>query len=86
MLERRRDHGHDDPAAAVMHQPVTFKGEVRIGEGCWIGIGAVILPGVTIGRNAVVAANAVVTQDVPDFVVAGGIPAKVLKDRRDARV
>ena len=44
-----------------------------------ISIGAIICPGVTIGRNAVVAAGAVVTKDVPDNVVVGGNPAKVIK-------
>ena len=51
-------------------------GAVTINDGCWIGIGAVILPGVEIGRNAVVGANAVVTRNVPDFAVVGGVPAR----------
>ena len=53
--------------------------KVTIKEKAWIGIGAIILPGVTIGRNAVVAAGAVVTKDVPDNTVVGGNPAKVIK-------
>jgi acetyltransferase-like isoleucine patch superfamily enzyme len=52
---------------------------VTIKEKAWICIGAVICSGVTIGRNAVVAAGAVVTKDVPDNVVVGGVPAKVIK-------
>ena len=52
---------------------------VRIREGAFIGMGAFILPGVTIGRHAVVAAGAVVTKDVPDFTVVEGIPAKPVK-------
>jgi acetyltransferase-like isoleucine patch superfamily enzyme len=52
---------------------------VILQEGCWIGIGAVILPGVTVGRNSVVAANAVVTKDVPDRVVVGGVPARNIR-------
>ena len=54
--------------------PVVFK------RGCYIGAGALILPGVTIGEKAVVAAGAVVTKDVPPNVVAGGVPAQVLKE------
>ena len=54
-------------------------GKVVIEENAWIGIGAIICPGVTIGRNAVVAAGAVVTKDVPDNVVVAGVPAKVIK-------
>ena len=54
-------------------------GQVTIKENAWICIGAIICPGVTIGRNAVVAAGAVVTKDVPDNVVVGGIPARIIK-------
>ena len=54
-------------------------GKVTIRENAWIGIGAVICPGVTIGKNAVVAAGAVVTKDVPDNVMVGGVPAKFIK-------
>lgn len=52
-----------------------------IGSDVWIGDGAVILPGVTIGTGAVIAANAVVIRDVPPYAVVGGVPAKVLKQR-----
>lgn len=51
----------------------------RLKQGCWIGINAVILPGVTIGKNSVVGANAVVNKDVPDNTVVAGIPAKIIK-------
>ncbi len=54
-------------------------GKVTIKENAWIGIGAIICPGVTIGKNAVVAAGAVVTKDVPDNVVVGGNPARIIK-------
>jgi hypothetical protein len=54
-------------------------GKVTIKENAWICIGAIICPGVTIGKNAVVAAGAVVTKDVPDNVMVGGNPAKVIK-------
>lgn len=46
----------------------------------WIGAGAMILPGVTVGENAIVAAGAVVTKDVPDNAVVAGVPAKVLRN------
>ena len=55
-------------------------GMVTIKENAWICIGAIICPGVTIGRNAVVAAGAVVTKDVPDNVVVGGNPARIIKN------
>lgn len=52
---------------------------VHIGNNVWIGCNCVILPGVTIGDNAVVAAGAVVTKDVPENSVAAGVPAKIIK-------
>lgn len=52
---------------------------IHIKKNAWIGASATILPGVTIGENAVVAAGAVVSKDVPDNVLAGGIPAKIIK-------
>ncbi|MGB0387485.1 MAG: acyltransferase [Ardenticatenaceae bacterium] len=52
---------------------------VKIGNGCWVGARAIILPGVTIGEGSVVAAGAVVTKDVPPHTVVGGIPAKVIR-------
>ena len=54
-------------------------GKVTVKKNVWIGIGATICPGVTIGENSVVAAGAVVTKDVPDNVVVGGVPAKIIK-------
>ncbi|SDD06858.1 maltose O-acetyltransferase [Paenibacillus sp. UNCCL117] len=57
-----------------------FGKPVTIGNNVWIGGRAVINPGVTIGDNAVIASGAVVTKDVPDNVVVGGNPAKVIKN------
>ncbi|MBQ8381561.1 MAG: sugar O-acetyltransferase [Clostridia bacterium] len=53
---------------------------VRIGKNCWIGAGAVILPGVTIGDNSVIGAGSVVTHDIPANVVAVGNPCRVLRE------
>ena len=61
-------------------------GQVTIKENAWICIGAIICPGVTIGKNAVVAAGAVVTKDVPDNAVVGGNPAKVIKHLLNTRM
>src|SRR5690554_590160 len=57
-----------------------FGKPVRIGHNVWIGGLAVINPGVTIGNNVVIASGAVVTKDVPDNVVVGGNPARVIKE------
>ena len=55
-------------------------GHIHIRKNAWIGAGATVLPGVTIGENAVVAAGAVVSKDVPSNTVVGGIPAKHIKN------
>lgn len=73
------DHRFADTTVPIRRQGDQFAGAVTLRDGCWLGIGAVVLPGVTIGRNAVVAANAVVTRDVADFTVVGGIPARPIK-------
>ena len=66
-----------------MPQPgdLPFKGDTVIGNDVWIGYEAVILPGVTIGDGAIVAATSVVTKDVPPYTVVGGNPAKPLRQR-----
>ena len=60
------------------HTKYTY-GKVLIKKNAWLGMNVTICPGVTIGEYAVVAAGAVVTKDVPDFAVVGGVPAKVIK-------
>lgn len=56
---------------------------VHIGKNCWIGAGAVIVPGVTIGDNVVIGAGSVVTKDIPSNVVAVGNPCKILREIND---
>jgi acetyltransferase-like isoleucine patch superfamily enzyme len=73
------EHGFTDISQPVIAQGDVFRGDVVLKDGCWLGIGVVILPGVTIGRNAVVAANSVVNRDVDDFTVVGGAPARFIK-------
>ena len=55
------------------------KGTVIIKKNAWLGEGVAVMPGVTIGENSVIGANAVVTKDIPDNSIAVGIPAKVIK-------
>ena len=73
------NHNFGDAARRIDEQGVSTK-PVVIGDDVWIGANAVILPGVTIGRHCVIAAGAVVTKDVPDYTLAGGVPAKTIKD------
>ncbi|MDR2385470.1 MAG: sugar O-acetyltransferase [Tannerella sp.] len=56
-----------------------YPAPIKIGKKVWIRAGAVILPGVTIGENAIVAAGAVVSKDVPDNAIVGGVPAKTIR-------
>ena len=60
------------------HTTYTY-GKVTVKKNAWLGMNVTICPGVTIGEYAVVAAGAVVTKDVPDYAVVGGVPAKVIK-------
>lgn len=69
----------DIPMNKQGHKP---KRKVIIKSDVWIGNRVIILPGVTIGHGAIIGAGAVVTKDVPDFAVVGGVPAKVLKYRK----
>lgn len=64
----------------VENRQTLTTGKIHIKKNAWIGANATILQGVTVGENSVVAAGAVVSKDVPDNVVVGGIPAKVIKN------
>jgi len=72
------NHNFADTTKRIDEQGITTR-PVVIGDDVWIGANAVILPGVTIGRHAVIAAGAVVTKDVPEKTLVGGVPAKIIK-------
>jgi acetyltransferase-like isoleucine patch superfamily enzyme len=71
-------HQYEDINVPIKNQPVKQLGEVYIGDGSWIGENACII-GARIGKNCVIGANAVVLKNIPDYSVAVGIPAKVIK-------
>jgi len=71
---------HSNPYKHFENVFDSYVAPVIIKNGAWISVGATILPGVTIGENSVIAAGAVVTKDIPDNVIAGGVPAKVIKE------
>ena len=78
------DHNHvySDVSKPIHAQGVTSGGTITIGRNCWLGCGVVVLSGqkdLVIGRNSVLAANAVVTQSFPDFSVIAGNPAKLVR-------
>lgn len=58
-----------------------IKEPVIIGDDVWIGMNSVVLPGVTIGKGAVIAAGSIVTKDVDEYAIVGGVPAKLIKYR-----
>jgi acetyltransferase-like isoleucine patch superfamily enzyme len=72
-------HGFARTDLPIRDQYLTSKGAVEIGDGTWIGIGVSIMANVKIGRNCVIGAGSVVTADVPDFCIAVGVPAKVIR-------
>ena len=74
------DHGASEVERPVREQGI-YKEDVRVGNNVWIGYGACILRGVTVGDNAIIGTSAVVTADVPDNAVVGGVPARVIRMR-----
>jgi acetyltransferase-like isoleucine patch superfamily enzyme len=72
------DHRFDDPSLPVPDQGMTSKGPTVLEDNVWLGANVVVTGGVRIGRRSVVAANSVVTKDVPAFSIAAGVPARVL--------
>ncbi|MBI5369025.1 MAG: acyltransferase [Planctomycetes bacterium] len=77
-------HTGEPVDAPVMETDLVIR-PVRIGRGADIGTNAVLLPGVTVGVGAIVGAGAVVTDEVPPFAVVAGVPARILRNRRDPR-
>lgn len=78
------NHTFDDLDTPIWLQPLTVRGIV-IEDDVWIGTHVVVCDGVTIGAHSVVAAGAVVVRDVPAWSVVAGVPARVVRDRRDPR-
>lgn len=75
------DHRFDDLDTPIKDQGIV-KSPVRIGPDCWVGVRVSILRGAVVGHGCVLAAHAVVRDEIPDLAVAGGVPARVLKSRR----
>ena len=78
------DNGHgnssiDEADIPPILRPVHSNGPIKIGKNVWIGDKATILPNITIGDGAIIAANAVVTKDIPAYTIVAGCPAKIVK-------
>lgn len=70
--------GHDPDHPGLIDSAA----DINIGDHVWLGAAAIILPGVKVGPHSIVGAGAVVTKDLPDHVIAGGIPARILRMRK----
>ena len=77
-----QNHGYADLTLPISRQVMPER-PVSIGDGSWLGHGAVVLPGASIGKHVVIGANSVVTGEIPDNCVAAGVPARVIR-RHDA--
>lgn len=77
---RTDTHVHDDPSIPMRQQGCTEM-DITIEDDVWVGYGAQIMAGLTIGQGSIVGAGAVVTKDVPPHTVVGGVPAKVIHSR-----
>jgi acetyltransferase-like isoleucine patch superfamily enzyme len=73
------NHRFDDPDLPVPWQGFTAKGPVTIGDNVWFGANVVVTSGVRIGRRCVIGANSVVVEDIPEFSIAAGAPARVIR-------
>ena len=72
------NHEYKDITCSVMQQPLVIK-DIEIGDGCFVGYGVCVLPGVHLGKHCCIGTNAVVTKNIPDYCVAVGNPAVVIK-------
>ncbi len=77
------DGGHECKYGELIRLQGSPAKGVTIGDDVWIGQNAIIMPGVTINNGAVVGAGAVVTKDVAAYDIVGGVPARVIKSRKD---
>ncbi len=78
------DHGVVEVERAIRHQGI-YKRDVIVGHNCWVGYGACILRGATVGDNSVIGTSSVVTRDLPANSVSAGVPARVLRMREAPR-
>ncbi len=76
------NHGIERIDIPIISQPMTQKGGIIIGDNCWLGANVTVLDGVTIGRDTVVGAGAVVTESLPEYAIAVGAPARVVRLRK----
>lgn len=76
-------HAYDRLDISMDQQGFEDPTPIHIGDDVWIGARVIVLPGVTIGNHCIIGAGAVVTRDIPDYAVVGGVPAKVIRMRNE---
>jgi acetyltransferase-like isoleucine patch superfamily enzyme len=77
----RNDHNYNIVGSSIWNSPRGENLTTRIGNDCWIGHGAIVLAGVTIGNGSIIAAGSVVTADIDSYFIYAGVPAKKIKPR-----
>lgn len=82
-IMRTYSHAHDRIDIPMDQQGFEPERVMHIGDDVWIGTNVIILPGVNIGSHCIIGAGAVVTRDVPDYAIVGGVPAKVIRYRTE---
>lgn len=82
VVMRASNHGSDRLDMPMWDQDHTG-GTIEIGDDVWIGANVVVVPNVTIGAHAIIAAGAVVSRNVPEYAIAAGVPARTIGDRRE---
>lgn len=78
------DHRFDDLSKPIREQPLRTAGGIVIEDDAWLGVGVIVLDGVTIGRGAVIGAGSVVTRSIPALAIAAGNPARIIGSRGNA--
>lgn len=78
-------HAHDRIDIPMSKQGFEDPTPIHIGDDVWIGARVIILPGVTVGSHCIIGAGSVVTKDVPDYAIIGGVPARIIRMRNKGR-
>lgn len=82
---RTYSHAHDRIDIPMDQQGFEPERVMHIGDDVWIGSNVIVLPGANIGSHCIIGAGAVVTKDVPDYAIVGGVPAKIIRFRNEGR-
>ena len=82
---RTYSHAHSRIDIPMNEQGFEEEQVMHIGDDVWIGTNVIILPGVNIGSHCIIGAGAVVTKDVPDYAIVGGVPAKIIRMRNEGK-